>query len=462
MWLKEGFADFYETEVQVHFYQNFKDQLNFYSYVKQSSAMKKDSHNSSRSLNFYVESPKDVLDKLDDFTYYKGSSIIKMFKYAIGAETWNKGIRYYLQQNQYDSTEPKDLHKALQQAYDEDNQKNKINIGFLMRKWESQSGYPNISVTLKNGTLKLIQMNSFNKKLLYPIPITYSSPSNLNFDNLKTKFWMTTKEIEIRNFADKWIVFNNQQIGYYKVDYDENLWNGIIDQFNANHSVIHFINRIALIEMLYDNIKSGKFDAKMLFQLLKYIKHEDNIDVVEMSVNPLSILILKMYKDDKKLKSELKNLFINFYERVRHDESYNLIHSISCHLNVGNCTADAINKMILDFNNSDIKSKFNTSYCTALYHANESIVDLFYDFRKASLNFDKNATFLEDLGCIENSKLLEKSLRIYFENNNHEKFLKVVPPYIDPRHLFRWMLTDSSIEGVLNFLKNNLPKLATE
>ena len=463
MWLKEGFSSFYENEAQFHFYSNFKHKLKLFIYFNQVVTFTEDTENTSKALTSYVETQNEVLDKLKTFTYYKGAAIIRMFKFGLGAETFNRGIRYYLKQNQYESVETKELHEALQKAYNEDNHsKKKFDVKKSMSKWENYNGYPNISATFVNGTLKLAQMNSLNPQLIYSIPITYSSPSNLNFDNLSTKFWMTTRTIEIKRFSDKWIVFNNQQIGYYKVDYDENLWNGIIDQFNTNHSVINWINRIMLLTKLYDNVDDGKADAKMLFRLMKYIKHEQNFDVIEMAVNPLYMLILRKYKNDKKLHSELRNLFNVYYENVRNDTLYNSIHSMACHLNVRNCTIDIINKMVLDFNNPDTSSNYSISNRDALQHANETIVDMFYDFKKESIHVDKKATFIENLGCIENPKLLEKVLRIYFEDDNHKKYLVIKPPYIEPHKLFRFMLTDSGQQGFLNFLENNLPKLATE
>ncbi|KAL7051010.1 hypothetical protein ACKWTF_004296 [Chironomus riparius] len=465
-WLKEGFAEFYECEVEELLFPNYKNQLDFSVYYKQNDAFETDSVEETKSLNFYEESPIKVLQKFATFTYHKGAMIIRMFKHAFGAETWEKGIRYYLQINQHNSTEPKDLHVAIQKAYDEDNPKNNLDISKVMDLWENRNGFPNISVSLVNGNLRLTQENDFHPDLIYQVPITYSTSSDPNFNNLSTKFWMTTRTIEIKIFKDDWIIFNNQQVGYYKVYYDENLWNRIIDQFLANHRVINIINRMTLINALAEAVKSEMLDATFLLRLFKYFKHEDNIDIIKTAADPLwylfSIQTLKPTNEYNQLKSELKITYTIAYEKIKHDELYEAIHNIACHLNVKSCTTDAINKMLLDFKIHGINIDPLHSYCNALQHANDSVVEMFYDFREPIIDKHENHTFFSDITCIQNPKLFKKSLNIFFENENHKKYFKE-PPYMDPEKLFAgWTMTDATREGFISFLETNLKKLASE
>ena len=43
--------------------------------------------------------------------------------------------------------------------------------------------------------------------------------------------------------ADQWVIFNVQETGYYKVNYDEQNWVMITSQLASDHRAIHTINR---------------------------------------------------------------------------------------------------------------------------------------------------------------------------------------------------------------------------
>ena len=43
--------------------------------------------------------------------------------------------------------------------------------------------------------------------------------------------------------ANRWVIFNVQETGYYKVNYDEQNWNMISSQLTSDHGAIHAINR---------------------------------------------------------------------------------------------------------------------------------------------------------------------------------------------------------------------------
>lgn len=64
-------------------------------------------------------------------------------------------------------------------------------------------------------------------------------------------------------------------IGYYRVNYDEETWNRIIDFLNSDdYSHIHRLNRAQLVDDAFNLARSGRLDYSIAFQLAKYLERE--------------------------------------------------------------------------------------------------------------------------------------------------------------------------------------------
>ena len=419
LWLNEGLAKFYETELlklvipeeTVKIERQF-EAIRFYAYSS-------DNHVSTNPMNHYVEKLEDISKKFDNIIYHKAACIIQMFQNVVGVETWKKGIKYYLEDNQYSAIEPNDLHKAVQKSLDEDNPGNFINIDKLMTSWENQAGFPKISASLVDGILKLSQKRDVDdvdlQNVVYNIPITYSTSSNPNFDDFSTKFWLTEKEMEIKDFTDNWIVFNNQQNGYYKVDYDENLWNRIIDQLHANHTVIHHINREHLFISRLHKLNADNHVMSSTLRLLTYLKHEDNVYVL-LSMQVLLKKFLEANRNDRAIKSELKEVLEVVYPKTKHKETIFEIKSVSNQLGVQAALDDSFNDMmnILEHPHKNAKLIF----CDGLQYANEKIVDTVMDALRLLNDTELIGPILYGLGCVESVDLYKKVLTVLFERGN--------------------------------------------
>ena len=57
--------------------------------------------------------------------------------------------------------------------------------------------------------------------------------------------------------ANRWVIFNVQETGYYKVNYDEQNWNMISSQLTSDHGAIHAINR-AQVRLISQQSPTGE------------------------------------------------------------------------------------------------------------------------------------------------------------------------------------------------------------
>ena len=58
---------------------------------------------------------------------------------------------------------------------------------------------------------------------------------------------MITDTMNVTTDAD-WIIGNIRQRSYYRVNYDNQTWNNLMEQLNTNHTMIHIKNRAQIID----------------------------------------------------------------------------------------------------------------------------------------------------------------------------------------------------------------------
>ena len=88
------------------------------------------------------------------------------------------------------------------------------------------------------------------------VPLTYTTQDDPNFLATHPNTWMadTDKQVTVSSLpaSDKWVIFNVQETGYYKVNYDDNNWQLLIAQLGTDHTPIHVLNRAQLIDDALD------------------------------------------------------------------------------------------------------------------------------------------------------------------------------------------------------------------
>jgi aminopeptidase N len=171
----------------------------------------------------------------------------------------------------------------------EDYATNRPNIALTMGTWETQSGFPYVTVS-RSGNQLTFEQNRFlytnrNSPSLWWVPIKYAVGSNPDFSNTKADMWLQGVKITtIDNAtapkaftADDWIVVNIQQSGYSRVNYDNMLWNKIIQQLsrgNNEFQKIHLFNRAQLIDDSFHFARAELLNYDIVLGLMNYLDQE--------------------------------------------------------------------------------------------------------------------------------------------------------------------------------------------
>lgn len=163
-----------------------------------------------------------------------------------------------------------------------------VNMAF--RSWETQKGFPLIHVTTDDGNRRFTvaqepyyaagEPRTETERRWY-IPLNYATQSNPNFADTSVEDHLVSEQVSRpvlypEGFdSNQWFVFNKQQIGYYRVNYDTSNWNKLISVLNSDDfELIHVANRAQLIDDSLNMAADGYLDYYVAMGVLKYLSRE--------------------------------------------------------------------------------------------------------------------------------------------------------------------------------------------
>lgn len=166
-----------------------------------------------------------------------------------------------------------------EQAYADGVFNSEMSVKDIMDTWTLQMGFPVVEVLRNNEqnsatlTQKKFVLDSTNNasKYLWWIPITYmQSDKKVKSSWMKAETSTVIHDIETKS----WLLLNVDQTGYYRVNYDQENWNQIIDALNEDHHVFDPKNRAQLIDDSLSLASAGYLDYDVALNITKYLNKE--------------------------------------------------------------------------------------------------------------------------------------------------------------------------------------------
>lgn len=431
--MNEGFASFFEKVFVDTINGNLVQWDQFVTTTKD-NLMLADVNGALVPLNQYVESPTEINDKAYDVivTHYKGAFLLFMMYLGIEPETFAKGVRYYLEDNAYSSVTPSDLHAGLQRAYDEDYPESGEDIEAIMSPWENLRGYPVVTVSIEGNTLTFMQegfRTPHNE--LYGIRILFTTASTANFDFPRNhNFWLTTREINLSltNLTidwteGDWIIANVRNFGYYITNYDDTLWNLIIDGLTNDAENIHYENRGLLFADFNVFIEQAHNVSSTIFlRLARSLLTENEISVWNRAHRGLFRITNRLrgtnLLDDHL--NHLANLFSPIHDRMLDDESFNSqladhVRFWSCTSRIQECLDNALNELVDAMEEHEFV--LESSMCTGFMTSNETVLTHFWNVALESESVRDQ--LLTDLACSSDLDFLAIYLNASLDLSNN-------------------------------------------
>jgi aminopeptidase N len=225
---------------------------------------------------------------LDD----KGASILRMIYTVLNETTFFHGISNYLDHFKYNNAVQDELWAFLTNVTNP-SKLGGYTIKQIMDTWTLQEGYPVLMVTrnYENQSLTLRQKrflldpNGSNLTSIYlnpfePLEFQWYIPYDYMINSKLSAFhWLppnkTDQLIDIQSSND-WILFNINEFGFYRVNYDNHNWNLIITGLKQNSSQFPLVSRAQLIDDSFSLARSGDIGVRVPLDLSSYLCHELN------------------------------------------------------------------------------------------------------------------------------------------------------------------------------------------
>ncbi|WAR30158.1 AMPN-like protein [Mya arenaria] len=228
LWLNEGFASTLMYFAMDHEFPEW-NVLEIVVVEDMFPVMVKDALVTSHPVSPNIEHPDEIAESFDQISYNKGMAILRMLETFLGKE----GFRLGLQAMNYT-----------------------VNISSIMDTWTRQMGYPVIHVRRQDGFYILEQ-----ERFLMDTPTAEDTPSKV--------------PIPEEN-SSGWILGNLDYGGFYRVNYELDMWGQLGRQLNEEHSVFSLANRAGLIGDAFNLARASRVDYGLAFNMTTYLAHEDN------------------------------------------------------------------------------------------------------------------------------------------------------------------------------------------
>lgn len=176
----------------------------------------------------------------------------------------------------------------------------------VVESWANQPGYPLVTVT-RNYTTGVISASQKRFYLYRPerrtdseesdwwIPLTLiSEGSNSTRDPTVTAAWLrprvngtTVGRVE----PSAWVIVNVEQVGFYRVNYDDSNWQMLTDRLKTDDLPrINAINRAVLLDDAFNLGRAGYVDYTTPFQVATYLVRETEYVPWVAAVNNFNFL----------------------------------------------------------------------------------------------------------------------------------------------------------------------------
>lgn len=275
----------------------------------------------------------------------------------------------------------------------------------------NEPGIPLLTIEMMEEYLKITQSKfDSDSNFLWNIPYSYKTQNDGEKDKLSEK----SKNVSISNFDH--IIFNIDQIGYYRVNYDTNLWKNLINQLDKNHTKIPPLNRAALIDDAFNLAIIDKIPYEIVFDLLAYIPNENHLPPWISFHENLKLIDAMLFEDNeiyanfKRFISELIEPILienNSTRNIENSEIVSIALFWGCQMEIEMCT-DFVYSSFADYNEDENSLNINIReavLCNVIKSIDdeEEYTELMNRFLNS--NGDKS-NLISALACVENEDLL--------------------------------------------------------
>lgn len=444
-WLSEGFSNYFEyyladkVEPGMQMANRFVVESGRYAMTCEGFDLL------SVSMNNPIENPNDInVAALNTLIGQKSGAVIRMLENVVSPSIFKQGLRYFVQEYQFQKVTPSDLYDEIQRAFAESNPQQQFSIRDFMQTWDSRSGLPLVTVTRNYGSnteLVHFKQRTFhnednrNHYSQWHIPINYAIESNHSFTTTTPQYWLTSSEA---NFSipglrrNEWLIVNNQQTGYYRVNYDLINWEMLSDVLYDDYTVIHPLNRAKLIDDCHFLSDSQYLLPTVCTYLEEYTIDEDDPIVRNVIDNRFITLDYRLYYTNTGhyFRRRVMHLLGGLYKRLTFDERPNDTLNdqenrastlfLLCKVGHEECRLKALDKFVAWKNGrKNIGVNLEEAvHCGAMRNGRVNDFNYLFSIFTQSEDSQIKTTLLSGLSCIEEAGSLQRILQYLLDKKS--------------------------------------------
>jgi puromycin-sensitive aminopeptidase len=277
IWLNEAFATFMEVSATDAFRPDWQVWTSFG--LARAAAFDTDALQSTRPIEFDVQSPAEAEAMFDILTYEKGASVVRMLEQYLGAEVFRSGINAYLLRHAYGVTETTDLWDALEDVSGEP-------VRRIMDSWIFRGGHPLVTAQSTERGLRVSQDRfSYQPKgqgsvapseaEIWPIPLRVST--RVQDDGPWTEHRLLLEEVVELDLGGPAVMVqaNPQGHGFFRVNLSDNLRSALATDPTASS-----IEAFVLLDDSWAGFLANQVGVEELEALIQVLSQSESDPVV--------------------------------------------------------------------------------------------------------------------------------------------------------------------------------------
>ncbi|XP_058851581.1 aminopeptidase Ey-like [Acipenser ruthenus] len=352
LWLNEGFASYVEY-LGADYAEpswNIKDLMVLNDVHRVFAVDALASSHPLSSKEDEINTPAEISELFDAISYSKGASVLRMLSVFLTEDVFVKGLRTYLNEFQYNNTVYQDLWDHLQRAVDSSGVSLPHKVEDIMNRWTLQMGFPVVTINTMTGQVTqkhfLVDPDSVVNRTspfnyIWYVPISWTK-----LENAQPQYWLdqtTGTNDNMKITGTDWLLANINCTGYFRVNYDRENWNKLLQQMESGYTVIPVINRAQLIDDAFNLARAGYIPTTLALDTTKYLSKDREYMPWESAIDNLGYFSLMFDRTEVNgpmqayLRKQVTPLF-DYYENLTsnwtalppgHTQQYNQINAVS-------------------------------------------------------------------------------------------------------------------------------------
>ncbi|KAM9532604.1 aminopeptidase N isoform 2-T2 [Guaruba guarouba] len=327
LWLNEGFASYVEYlgADSAEPSWNIKDLMVLNEVY---TVMATDSLTTSHPLSFSedeINTPAEISEVFDSIAYSKGASVLRMLSDFLSEDVFKEGLQSYLHTFAYGNTVYTDLWVHLEQAVQRNGLQLPGTISDIMDRWTLQMGFPLVTVNTLNGSVSqnhfLLDRSSVVERpsvfnYTWIVPITWMTPENPGERQWLTSVSETKPEFKVS--SPNWLLLNLNVSGYFRVNYNQENWDQLLNQLSTDHEAIPVINRAQIIDDAFNLARAHYVDVTLALNTTRFLSREIQYMPWQAALNNLAYFKLMFDRSEvfgvmtKYIQQQVTPLFIHY------------------------------------------------------------------------------------------------------------------------------------------------------